>query len=353
MCPLGLPHAAMGATTTVVVSIVLGGWAVVLKLLIRPRRDIVLERQSLEYDLREGAVYTQFLREAEWEPYRGAPEPASHLDDVPIGLGAPRLYQLSREGLAESCPYVAFDRGTADAVDILRATPKVGFVGDEYGSNAIGCGNLTYLSTDTVSEESISQRYVLSFDGFAHKLLNNRTDMLKRARAVSNYFSNHTTAYFSAPLHATMVSSMVVTCVGTKTWLFFEPECCNEFGHHLYSGALLAKGFSPATKVRVLQTTPGTVLTFGSFQHHMVITQPGPSFMQNYRHFDITVVLRGISEFGWPFLRAIADTMRTNVRRGAANQAQEHPMRQRCRNAISREDIDALQAKTDEVLTRS
>lgn len=309
--------------------------------------EITLERQSPEYDLREGQIFTDFLQEADWELLSDNPIPVNSLDDVPLGRGGPIKYKLSPEELAKVCPYTDpdFTRGVEAAMEIIKTTPKVAYTDHQWGANAVGCGNLTYKSTDDISAESMSNNYFLHFDGHAHKTLNKETKSMPKTNTVSNFFSNFTNAHFSAPLHSTLVSSTVVMCAGVKTWFFLDPSCCNDFGHHMYSGALLGKGFNPKTKFLLLQTTPGDVVTFGSFQHHMVITEPGPVFMQTYRHMDRRVIFEGIKRFGWKYVKAVRDATSTSTKGTTANQAHEHPLRNFCKNEMKEWRLQKLQER--------
>merc|ERR1711972_204138 len=127
-------------------------------------------------------------------------------------------------------------------------------------------------------------------------------------------------------------------------------DCCNQFGHHLYNGATLGKGFPPDTRLLRVRTNPGDVLTFGSFSHHIVATDPGPVFMQTYRILDKTVVWAGIKKFGIEYLKALYDTWKNNNKRTTANQAndEEKSLRKYCTNCISKEDYERLKEKESE-----
>ena len=70
-----------------------------------------------------------------------------------------------------------------------------------------------------------------------------------------------------------------------------------------------------------MTTRKGDVMTFGPFQHHVVWTWPGPSFMQTHRLFSPKVILKGLKQFGFSYLQALRDARRNNKGSQPANQA--------------------------------
>jgi hypothetical protein len=294
-----------------------------------PPMQITLERQSSETEIREGRVYNSFLLDRDnWEPGPGYTAVGLENTDLPVPMGAPQLFRLTDEALKAECPSLDLDDeylgGYEAARDLLTRTSRV-YVNDfTRGSNVIGCVKSTYQSPDEAMNSSMDlDRLGLHFDGEYHKDEKSATasHQKKGVRTVSTFFSNFSNFRNTAPLHATMVASKVVQCTGTKTWMFFEPDCCNDWGHHVYNGATLAKGFGPDTKFKVVTTRRGDVMTFGPFQHHVVWTWPGPSFMQTHRLFSPKVILKGLKQFGFSYLQALRDARRNNKGSQPANQA--------------------------------
>lgn len=341
---------------TTLIGLVLGVGALVACALFYPAINIKLERQSLEQDLRMGHPYSDFLADTEWitDTIPTVPGEVAHVRDIPHNHGPPLVYKLSRAAAEEECP-VDLDSpdmgGEAAALEILGRSEKIMVMdrvsADAIGVNAIGCGNSSYANLEEIKSSGglDLEIHSLHFDGEHHKVKKSSNMHGDDVRTVSTFFSNFSEAKLTAPLHSTFVSSRVVQCRGTKTWFFLPPDCCNSFGHHLYSGATLGKGFLPDTKLTVLTTRAGDVVTFGSFQHHIVLTHPGPSFMQTHRIVTTRGILEGVRNFGWSMVQAVMDARATNKDKTTANQATEHPLRAHCANRMKRDVRNKIVAK--------
>lgn len=199
-------------------------------------------------------------------------------------------------------------------------------------------------------------KYALHFDGNLHRSMETADPdyVTKRVHTVSTFFSNLTEARLTAPMHSAMVINAAVVCSGTKTWFFAEPDASNDFGHHMYSGGTLGKGFAPDTKFFAMQTQPGDILSFGTYWHHIVVTDPGVGFMQTYRVTNRDVLANGIRQFGMSYLSSMVDVRRTSVgwtnskKDAPANQAQDHPLRISCRNDMDEDAWGRLVGRIDQ-----
>jgi len=136
-------------------------------------------------------------------------------------------------------------------------------------------------------------------------------------------------------------------CAGGKTWWFLPPDCCNDFGHHFFNGATLGKGFPPEASITRVRTEPGDVLVTGPYEHHIVLTDPGPNFMQTYRIFNRKVLMTGIKRFGLMYLKSLFDFWKNNKKGTTANQAYDEKkgFRKHCINDMSAEDLRQLTGK--------
>lgn len=333
------------------VAIFLALGAALYKLLSQPEQYVKLVGTTEHFRLLEGSVFSSFLADhTKWRHFDGdvsTENLVDSIDDIPENNGPPLRYRLSQAAMRDACPYVENEFYGPAATDIPKrffsSTPmavKHNDIALESGYNAVGCASFSYENGSTVVNEIEAgidhSRYALSFDGFIHEKINDEDSRAMKNLKVSNFYSNFSAPVFTAPLHASMTSSTVVMCAGVKTWFFLKPDCCNDFGHLAHAGATIGTGFSRDAEITVVQTRPGDVVTFGSYQHHMVLTDPNPTFMQTYRHFHLGTLKAGIINYGMTYLKSLRDARRRNKGgKNTADQAAADSNREYCQNHLS------------------
>lgn len=187
------------------------------------------------------------------------------------------VYQLPDEYMHNLCP----------SLDALNAGMKdtevtVNHYYDVYGANVVGCKN---MDTETITYPG-KMPANMSMSFFSEMI---RPENLpatvrdNRIKAVSGFVSYYDHPYLSAPQHAAAVASIAIQCVGDKVWGFQAPSGNKRHGLLSFFGGVIARGIDGDTPMYIVQTKPGTVITFPAFWAHWVLTKPGPNFMYTPR----------------------------------------------------------------------
>jgi hypothetical protein len=336
--------------------------AAVSLLLFNPPLYIALESNlGPENGLREGRVFTFFLaKHNNWTVMTSADSlVVDTVDDLPASFGAPKFYRLSEAGLKTQCPPETAlpDGGGIDfALRLFKNSNRIAVNGgSNAGANAVGCQNYSVIDKETffkIPKESLDiSQYSLYFDTDVASSMKSSSDKARldtQATIITSFFSNLTERKLTSSMHSAAIpSSMVVVCSGVKTWFFLKPDCCNEYAHQIYNAATIGRGFPPTAEITAIQMRRGDILTFGQYQHHIVVTAPGPSFMQTYRIVSPANIWPIIHNFGWSGVRSIVDARINNPSRKAAVQAQPYTMLRYCHNDIDPEAWKLLQDRID------
>lgn len=105
----------------------------------------------------------------------------------------------------------------------------------------------------------------------------------------SSFISNLKRRIVTAPLHSNPISSSAaIQFLGTKTWLFFDPEeFLAEDGFRAAPTAVVTfptqAPKKDVVKYYLYESQPGDVMTFPNNFAHVVITDSGPNIMVNLR----------------------------------------------------------------------
>jgi len=226
-----------------------------------------------------GGFVTNALRwEQEFMLYRldkGEPEPKIPWKTFDTEARATRIDQsceFSGRGLFGSCPSkdCFLDKSKQSMVNMQN------ILSDKEEDN--------YYASFSVLSSKTAQELKDAFGGMPFSFAD--------ATVESSFVSNLKTRIVTAPLHANpMTSSAAIQFLGSKTWLFFDPE--EYLGEDGFRAAPTSVVTFPTqapkkdvVKYYLYESQPGDVITFPSSFAHAVITNTGPNIMVNLRHLS-------------------------------------------------------------------